>query len=279
MPALPGTSLTGPIKDQNRIDFFCRSSAFSTAWTLRVCFSETWICGCQLSGSSTPAWSQKWWVPHLTHLYRHLWGKNSCPLFHLWLWSVSNIPTMSQISSFTLMIIFRPMETAPAMESLTAVSQIFLNTPCPSVSSWLWWQDIGCEMGLISMANWCHLKREDGNGYEADHQRVEHHRLVELQVPKRNIWILVVLVVITNIILIQGWCYQTESMTERWTERRRETRSLSRAPTVARPNKARAWDFKSIISSFDLHGPCRCQVQTRQRKTLTESKHDDHCHD
>ena len=134
---------------------FCRSSAFSIDWTftLRVCFSETWICGCLLSGSSTPAWLQKWWVPHFTPLYRHSWEKNSCPSFYLWLWSVSNIPTMSQISScsfktnwrttaHTLMIIFRPMETAPAMESLAAVNQIFLNTPCPSVSSWLWSQDI-----------------------------------------------------------------------------------------------------------------------------------------
>ena len=34
-----------------------------------------------------------------------------------------------------------------------------------------------------------HLKREDGYGYEADHQGVEHHRLVELQVPKRNSWL------------------------------------------------------------------------------------------
>ena len=50
---------------------------------------------------------------------------------------------------------------------------------------------------------------------------------------------------------------QTESMTERWTERRRETRSLSRTPTVARPNKASACEFGI------------CQVRTRKKGLIT----------
>ena len=40
---------------------------------------------------------------------------------------------------------------APAMEILAEVTPMFFNTPCPSVSSWLWWNDNISFAWLISM--------------------------------------------------------------------------------------------------------------------------------